>query len=81
MKALQTLTTAAGIILAISGPSLAASYATASGHRDANTTRGYRDPVDPPAAYRPGYNAFGSAGANWWPESAGRYQYAPGNLP
>lgn len=64
MRTLQILTVASGIVLAISGPSLAASRTQAtSGYNDVNTVRTYGDldPSNPPYARNSGFNAYGSA--------------------
>ena len=80
MKTFQTLTAAGAILLAIGAPSFAAPRA-ATARGDVNATGSYAGPIDPPYAYRPGYNAYASGPTNWQPDAGNRYQYTPGNLP
>ena len=85
MRTLQILTAAAGIVLAISGPSLAASRTQAtSGYNDVNTVRTYGDldPSNPPYARTSGFNAYGSASSERAYRAPSQSQAAPSqNLP
>ena len=81
MRTLQILTAAAGIVLAISGPTLPASRTQAtSGYNDVNTVRtcGDLDPSNPPYARNSGFNAYGSANLErTFRDAPSRNQYAP----
>lgn len=74
MKKLHMLTAAAGILLALAGPSLAASRTPASGYStDVNTVRTYgdRDDNNPPAGRNLGHDAYAQG------EAERQYQDAP----